>query len=310
MTHLLLSLLACDGTYVSGASEPIVVRQGTFHEGELPVDEAATSPTVVYAAGVGYVLTQGQGNIGYSGLASPEAYSVAVTFPSVSTGYWVVPVAGPDVTSNNDLIFKMTVDFKREVPYGLQSLQFVALDGEGNPGPRYESTVCVLPDVANGNFAACDESVTPANAVISLSWDTSVDLDLVAVAPNGKVVSWKSPTTVIADGTIPSEEINAETTGELSRDSNANCEIDNINLESIVFPGEPPAGEYALYASLPAACEASYVNYALALYRRVDAADGTHPVERTELATGTLLAAQAGDGAATLGTYLTTLTLP
>ena len=43
-----------------GASEAFRVREGTFFTGELPEDEAATSPVVVYAAGVSYVLTQGQ----------------------------------------------------------------------------------------------------------------------------------------------------------------------------------------------------------------------------------------------------------
>ena len=76
-----------------------------------------------------------------------------------------------------------------------------------------------------------------------------------------------------------------------------------------MFIGEPPAGEYQFYVSFRAACGRSYVNYDFTQYRRVDAEDGTFPVEQTALVAGELLALQA-DGGASLGTWLTTLTLP
>lgn len=307
---MLLFLIGCMDHYQSGASEWIRVREGTFMEGDLPSDDTATEPSIVYASGAGYIVTQGTGNISYKGLATPDAYSVAMAAEGISTGYWVVPLGGPDVTQDNDLMLKMTLDFLPEVPYGLQTLSFVALDAAGQPGPRYDSTVCVLPDIAENNLAACSDEITPPNAVISLSWDTNVDLDLVVVAPNGKVVTWNAPSTVIpVDGEVDRDELRAESTGQLSRDSNADCVIDGIRLESLIFPGEPLAGDYQIYADLNSACDQSYVNFALDLYRRVDAEDGTHPVEKTELGTGELIALQQDDGSA-LGSYLTTLTLP
>ena len=307
---MLFLLMGCMDNYQSGASEWIRVREGTFMEGDLPSDDAATEPSIVYASGAGYIVTQGTGNISYKGLATPDAYSVAMSAEGISTGYWVVPLGGPDVTQDNDLILKMTLDFLPEVPYGLQTLSFVALDAAGQPGPRYDSTVCVLPDIAENNLAACSDEITPPNAVISLSWDTNVDLDLVVVAPNGKIVTWNAPSTVVpVDGEVDRDELKSESTGQLSRDSNADCVIDGIRLESLIFPGEPLAGDYQIYADLNSACDQSYVNFALDLYRRVDAEDGTHPVEKTELGTGELIALQQDDGT-NLGSYLTTLTLP
>lgn len=306
-------LIACESQeYLVGASEPVRVHGGVFHEGVLPVDEAATTPLVLNAGSVGAILTAGQASVPYTGLVTPDAYSVAVAFPTLGTGFWVVPVDGPDVTQEDALLFDVTADVTTEAPFGLQTLSFVAIDGDGAPGPRYDTTVCILPEVATHNLAYCDPNTTPQSAVISLSWDTDVDLDLIVVAPSGKVVSSKLPSTALPpDGTttIPTATLNDPTTGQLTRDSNANCDVDSIRRESLVFPGEPPAGDYRIYASLHATCGHSYVNWLLSVYRRVDADDGTHPVERTDVAAGELLGAQA-TGGATFGTFITTLTLP
>jgi hypothetical protein len=306
---LLSLLLACEG-YDSGASEPLRVHEGVFHPGPLPEDPAAEAPLVTNAGGVGSIVTQGQSSISYAGLTSPDTFSVAVAMPAAGDGYWVVPVGGPDVTQNNELIFQVTVDYGREVPFGLQALSFVAIDGEGRPGPRYDVTVCVLPETANNNLAACDPGTPPQAAVISLSWDVDVDLDLVVVAPDGKIVRGKWPTT--ADDTtvpIPSTAINDPTTGTLSRDSNADCLIDSVRRESLVFPEAPTEGDYRVYASLYATCGRPHVNYLISLFERADADDGTWTFVRSDLARGELLPVHAR-GTESLGTYVTTISFP
>lgn len=296
-------LMCCTPPPNLGASEAFRVREGTFFTGELPEDEAATSPLVVYAAGVSYVLTQGQGNIPFSGLASTDAYSVAVAFADSSDGYWVVPVDGPDVTQDSQLLFDLTLDFSRDVVYGPQQLIFVAIDANGKPGPRYETTLCVLPDYADRNFASCDPAVPPQDTVLSLSWDNDADLDLVVVAPNGKLVSPLSPTTFL--------ETDPEGTsvGELSRNSNGNCIRDGFRLESLIFAQEPPPGNYEVYASLRANCGAGAAHFDLSLYRGIPHEEGTFEVAKSQLLSGILLPTQA-TGGATLGTHLLTLTLP
>jgi hypothetical protein len=308
---LLVLFAACAPSTSYGTSEPIVVRDATFHAGAMPTDDSATTPSVVYAASAGFVTTQGNGDISYSGLASPDAWSIGVTFPSVSSGYWTVGVNGPDVTQDDDQLFKLVADFTPEVPYGMQTLEFVAFDGDGVVGPAYDTQLCVLPEEADGNYAVCDDSVMPQIAVIALTWDTEVDLDLIVLTPDGKQVDAKSPTTVAAgeDGTVSGDDLDADTTGYLSRDSNANCVIDGIRAESLVFPGEPPPGDYQVYADLYSDCGEPWVHFDLDLYQRVDAADGTHPVTDTALATGELLASQA-DAGASVGTFLATVTLP
>jgi len=307
---LLLAILGCGGEpYASGASEPFQVRGGVFHSGDLPQDAEATTPVVRYASSVGSVVTQGQGNIIYNGLATKDAWSVAVGFLGAGTGYWVVPVDGPDVTQDDDLLFDLVADFTVDVPFGLQTVSFVAIDEDEAPGPRLDTTVCIRPEAADNNLGACDPAVAPQSAVISLSWDTDVDLDLVVVTPGGKVVSAKAPTTALEEPPIPTSVVNDPTTGQLSRDSNGNCAIDGIRVESLVFPGDPPAGDYQVYASLHSACGESHVNWRLTLYRRVDNGDGTYGVDATEISAGALLPVNQ-DGGASLGTYVTTVSLP
>jgi hypothetical protein len=305
----LAALAACTlDAYDDGSNEPIRLTGGTFVRGPLPADETATTPTVINAAGVGLVVTQGQATVAYSGLVSKDAYSVAVALPDAGSGYWVKPADGPDVTQDGNLLFSLNLEIAEIVPYGLQTLSFVAIGADGRGGPRYDVELCIVPESANGGITACDPSVMPPSDVLALSWDTQVDLDLVVITPSGKIVSAKDPTTALPDGTvagtIPSDAIADESTGTITRDSNADCVIDGINLESLVFPGEPEHGVYQVYASLNRACGEAYVHFDLTSYHRGEPADdGTWPIVETPLAVGELLAYQASGGA-TLGTFL------
>lgn len=294
-----------------GASEPVRVVDGVFQEGDLPENPDATTPLVTNAASVGSVVTQGQGNIPYAGLTTPDTFAVAVAFPGLGTGYWTKAVGGPDVTAENQLEFQLTTAFTEAAPYGLQTLSFVAIDGEGRPGPRYDAPLCILPENANNSLAACDPTVSPQSRVLSLTWDTNADLDLVIVAPNGKIVSAKAPTTVIPpeQGAIPFDQVTDPSTGRLSRDSNGNCRIDGIRRESLVFQGPPAEGTYEVYVSLAALCGAPQVTWRLELFRRLEGDGETQPVERVDLGAGQLLPIHA-DGGRTLGTHAGDVALP
>jgi hypothetical protein len=307
-----LGLLGCveDGDIASGASEPIQVRDAVFHTGDLPVDEAAATPEVINVGAVSSLVWQGMSNIAYTGLVSKDAYAVGITFPSVSSGYWVLPAGGPDVTQDNNLGFDAIVDFSPEVPYGLQLVRFVALGEGGTPGPAFDVEICVLPDIADNSLAFCDPEAEARSAVLSLQWDTQVDLDLLVLVPNGKMVSAKAPTTVVVEGaaSVPNEALADPTVGKLSRDSNRDCQIDGVRVESLVFSGEPPPGEYYLFASLHSACGESSVNFEARAYQRVTDG-GAEPVRSVELGHGQLLALHA-DGGESPGTYIGSITLP
>lgn len=301
---------AADGDIASGASEPIQVRDAVFHQGPLPVDDEATTPEVINVGAVSSLVWQGMSNIAYTGLVSKDAYAVGITFPTMSSGYWVLPAGGPDVTQDNNLGFDALVDFSPEVPYGLQLVRFVALGEGGAPGPSFDVEICVLPDIADSSLAFCDPEAEARSAVLSLQWDTQVDLDLLVLVPNGKMVSAKAPTTVVVEGaaSVPNEALADPTVGKLSRDSNRDCAIDGVRVESLVFSGEPPPGEYYLFASLHSACGEASVNFEARAYQRVTDG-GEEPVKSVELGHGQLLALHA-DGGESPGTYIGSITLP
>lgn len=296
--------------YTVGLSEPVRVAGAEFHEGALPVDDDATTPLVTNAGGVGSTVTEGQSGMTFAGLTTTDAWAVAIALDGAGTGYWVLPVGAPDPTAEGQLSFEATASFGREIPIGMQRLVFSAIDVDEQPGPSYGVDVCVLPEYADGNLASCVPEVPPQDTVLSLSFSTDVDLDLVVVTPDGKIVRAKTPTTAPDTGAaIPGTIVNDPTTGRLTRDSNGDCVIDSVRRESLVFVGEPPPGPYDVYASLNAACGQPSVTFDLTLYQRVDHDDGTFTMDRFDLASGQFLAVQA-DGGESLGTFLGAFELP
>lgn len=312
---LLASLTACTGVpYSIGTDQPIRIREGRFHEGALPGTPlgdggVAVGPTITGIETPNAVLTIGQAGKVLGGRTSTDAYSVAIAFLDLGSGYWVLPVGAPDPTNGGEYSFSATADFGRDIAPGIHTIGFVAFDADGNAGTQSVLSVCVLPDVPD-NYNACDPSMfAPPQAVISLSWSTDVDLDLVVVTPSGKVVSAKRPTTYDADGgTVPSSGLTDPTTGILTRDSNGQCVLDGVRRESLVFQGAPPAGTYLVYANLSQSCNQLGTDFRLSVYRSVTAGSSSS-LERTELAGGKLLALQANGGSA-LGTYVTAITFP
>jgi uncharacterized protein YfaP (DUF2135 family) len=131
------------------------------------------------------------------------------------------------------------------------------------------------------NLAACDPSVKPPALVVSLTWDTAADLDLVVAAPDGAILSPKRPTSGDA--------------GIIDRDSNSACTADGVQREDLVFQDAPPPGSYLIYADLFSACGHAPVHFQVAV---------TQAGITTLTRDGTLLAVDA-NGGASLGTFVT-----
>lgn len=312
----LLTLGACDSqVYDIGTSEPIRVRGATLHRGELPgtpsIEDGGVfeGPRITLIENISGIATVGQEGKSYSGRASGEAYAIGVAIPGLSNGYWTFPVADADPTAPGEYSFAFTLDFSRDVPPGTYALALVAIDRDGNAGLWRTSTLCVVPDVQD-NLNTCDPTIAPPNTVITLSWDTQVDLDLIVVTPEGKVVRSKTPSTVIpTDGGISNAQLGDA--GRLTRDSNSSCNIDGARLESLLFRGTPPPGRYTVYANLFDACSEQTVRYHAAIYRAYLNDDGTtYRTERENLASGQLVALQVDNDGSALGTRLAEIDIP
>jgi hypothetical protein len=308
---LLLALAAACGCsaqpVLSGAGEPIVVQGATFIAGPLPGSPpldggAPAKPAVTTLQSVNNSFVQGQAGSSFSGDVTDDASSVAVRFPDLGTGYWVFVPGAPDATDPGNLTWSMTFDIGPDVPPGLHTLRFAALDPSGNAGNQFAQEVCidsVIPD----NFNACVPARPPPDAVLSLAWDTPVDLDLWLLTPTGTTLSPKHPTTKLTGdaGASPSD-------GVLNRDSDANCLPDHLNREDVVWKGTPAAGLYLAYADLFSACGQSSVRFTLSLYV-AEPSDGGMSLVLKQQQSGELLAVDANGGASP-GLYVMSFTFP
>lgn len=181
-----------------GVTEPFTVRNGAFKEGALPgappSDAGAVEPAITALESAGALVSTAQAGKVYLGRATAQTWSVGVRLDDAGTGWWSVPVGGADPSFGGELTWQFTADFGGDITPGLHRLRFVAIDGAGHAGSQRDLRVCVLPPVPD-NLHACDPTIAPPAAVVSLSWDTDADLDLIVVTPDGKVVDARHPTT-------------------------------------------------------------------------------------------------------------------
>jgi hypothetical protein len=302
----LLSTAACTGEQVSagtGLAEPLRVESGQFLSGALP---GLPAPDASADAGPGIdpqvtdinipntAIEQGEQGLTISGHVTPEAQTVALRFSDLGTGYWVVPVSGPDPTDNNLLTWQLAADFGRELRPGFHDLVFAAVDAKGSSGTQSALTVCVDTPVPD-NLNVCVPRRAPPAAVLSLDWDTAVNLDLVVQTPSGAIIgAAPSPASAADAPTAPAGKPN----GVLDRDSNANCVIDNIDREDLIWQATPPTGRYHVWVDLFSACHQPGVSFTVSLWLAQAQPDGTKRLVRQQppVAVGVLQASQATGG--------------
>lgn len=311
---LAFPLGACTGRSITeGLTEPLAVQNAQFVEGELPglrplsieeivAEVPAQKPSPTSASTEVLAINTNSAGIPFSGLVSDDALSVAVTLKDESSGYWVFPAGAPDPTRTGFLNYSFVADFHESLPPGRHELLVAAVDAKGKSGNQASAILCVnspVPDYGN----ACSPEIAPPDLVVSLSWDSPADLDLVVVTPTGKVVEPKNPTTA-----EPNERGQIDPTapgvGNLQFDSNNDC-VPGAQRENLVFRTLPRGGKYLIYANLNRACDERDVRYEVSFHSRVAGkTEGTYSVKSVVRGVGTLIAAQANAGTR-LGTYVT-----
>ena len=315
---LLLGLCGCSGEAMTAAlSEPVRVRYGVqqsaqFREGALPGTPALTGaqiqagaepnlPSVSASLSTSVVLESDTGK-GISGEASSTAFAVGIRFLDLGTGYWVLPVAGENPAQPGSYTWSATLDFGAGIPPGLHPLAVVALDEAGRGGSQTTTSLCVAGDIPD-NLSACSASRTPPASVLSLSWDSPVDLDLRLVTPGGKIVDAKHPTTGVANdhGVVDTA---ASHIGVFDGDALRGCVDSGRRRENLVWQQLPEAGRYFVYANLYDACSQPAVRFNLSINQPTSTDGGAPLLTSTFQQSGELLASDANGGTA-LGLFLT-----
>jgi hypothetical protein len=232
-------------------------------------------PFIIGNKSASYVL-QGQSGAVISGDATTNAYSVGITIEKVSQGYWVFPVGAPDPNPPYGLQFDALADFDRSIPPGNYVWRTVAFDKDGNAGQQAVKSLCIQGASPPDNFHTCYADTDPHHlhtapaAVISLTWDVPADLDLQVRMPDGHFVDSKHP---FVDP-IPDSGTVSPKADRIDRDSNANCQIDGINGENLIFWNDKPHGTVGIYANLFDACKQAAVHFNVAVYTSPPEADG------------------------------------
>lgn len=276
-----------DGT--GAADEPLRItykdQRGAVLDGQFirgPIPRGSDGPTVETITSLNPLLVAGTVGKHVTGDVGPGSFSVAVRFDDIGTGYWIVPVGPPDPQEPGALTYDFLYDVARSAPPGRHRMLLSAADGDGRFGPLNEFPVLIKGPRPDGHV------------VVSLTWDTNADLDLVVVTPSGKRVDPKHVNTAAVDpdaGTVPSD------TGQLDRDSNAGCMRDGYREEDLVWsagnpdagipPVQPEAGEYTVYVDEFESCGAPATDFVLSIW-----VDGQHAYSQA----GRLLDFQADQG--------------
>jgi hypothetical protein len=305
----LLTLASCGGDHVSRTAaleEPIRVESGQFISGTLPgipppsasVDAGAgVAPLVSDVEISNSAIAPGTEGMDFAGHVSPGTQTVAVRFSDVGSGFWVVPVAGPDLSEKNFLTWQFTADFAHDLSPGLHTLLFAAVDENGASGTQFSLPLCVDTPVPD-NFNVCSPKRTPPSAVLSLAWNNPVDLDLIVETPSGAMVGGKRVTTAQSDGGLSVTSASGGNNGVLDHDSNRDCAIDGIDREDIVWQGAPEPGIYQVWVDLFAACGKPATSFNVSLWLAGPRPDGGQELTQQSppIAIGELLASQANGG--------------
>ena len=300
----LLAVTSCAGEQTSpntGITEPIRVETAQFVPGGLPgvpQSDAATvdggvNPQVTDVNVANTAIEQGELGLVLSGHATTGAQAVGVRFADLGTGYWLVPVGAPDPSDDGLLTWQASADFGRNLPPGFHDLVFAAVAPDGSSGTQSDLSVCIdlpVPD----NLNICVPKRKPPVAVLSLSWDQPVDLDLIVEDPSGVVVGGD------LGSAQPPDAGSAANTGNgvLDHDSNRDCVIDDIDREDIVWQSTPAKGTYQVWVDLFSACGKPSVTFSVSLWLAAAQADGTQRLVQQQLATGIMTAVDANGGAA------------
>jgi hypothetical protein len=292
----------CNGEQASpntGIGEPVRIESAQFVAGALPGSPEADSstgngvnPQVPDVNVANTAIAQGELGLVFSGHTTVDAQAVGVRFADMGTGYWVVPVGAPDPSDNGLLTWQASADFGRNLPPGFHDLVFAAIAPNGSSGTQSDLSVCIdlpVPD----NLNICVPKRPPPAAVLSLSWDSPVDLDLIVQTPSGAVIGGEGAA-IAPDAGGTGNESN----GVLDRDSNRDCVIDNIDREDVVWKSSPPSGDYLVWVDLFSACGKPTASFTVSLWLAETQADGTQRLvqQMPPFAVGVLAAGQANGG--------------
>jgi hypothetical protein len=247
MRALAMGLLGTALGCGSGATADVGLDSRLRIEGAQFVRGAVTAsddgPTVAAIVLKTSTIWPGYANKPIAG--SLDATATAATLAmNDDPGYWIVPAGPADFATPTLPSFRATASFASTLVPGSYTFEAHAVDASGRVGPPNRQTLTAL-------AAAPSSTGMPSGLVVTLTWDTEADLDLHVVDPAGEEIFHGDATTL--DSFTPGST-SASSYGFLDVDSNADCAIDGLRLENVVWEGPPPSGHYLVRVDAAALC--------------------------------------------------------
>jgi hypothetical protein len=227
----LVAMAGCSAGPVDDPGLDLLFRVGKaqFYRGPLPAESGGPNMQQLNAA---TRVRAGQNDGSVAGLVDKETTGILLALDG-DAGYWVVQPGGSDPLSNFDLTFNAPIQFSALIPNGTYTMVGRAVDLQGRVGPPITLSVRV---------ADAGMPTIPATLLVSLRWDTEVDLDLHLTTPDGtEIFSQKVNSYTPQTGDDPNAYLEG---GQLDADSNATCVIDGRRVENVYWTQPPPSGHY------------------------------------------------------------------
>lgn len=244
----LAALAACEPSVSSfgpGLHQLVRVPEGQLQRGDLGPDEGG--PEVSQVLRPQAEVVRGDATVVLGGRLAPGGVALHVQAVG-DPDHWVLGAKGFDFVVQDELQFSARLEFSHAINDDEVRLLLQAADADGRLGPITE-TVFLMAD-----------TVPPARLLVSLAWDSPVDLDLHVRDARGVVVGAKNINSFEPTPGVPEPDAWREG-GFLDFDSNQHCELDLRNRENVVWlEGDPPAGRYQVYAHFYSACGRPSVN--------------------------------------------------
>ncbi len=242
------SVLVVSGCEWSGSSATglgsLLRVAGAQAMGGSITDPPDQIPATVAPTTSNNLIFPGVSNKVLSGVVGPNATAAAIGVPG-DDGFWLVPAL--DTVNTDSSSFRAQLSFSPALGqspllqhdaadgFTTVTLAFRAVDDKGRFGVAITSDLRVQLNDFTGK-----------SLVVSLIWDSPVDLDLhvLVPAPAGYTEVWsKEPAATPAIAATATTTASAAD-GVLDFDSNAACTIDNRDQEDVVWTGTPPGGHY------------------------------------------------------------------
>jgi hypothetical protein len=245
--------VAGTGSCSPSAGQPSCVQ---YVPGELTTEAAADSPIVRGISVTTNIVFPGVADRPLSGSAR-ESSAVLIGLPG-DIGHWIAPtgIRDTDVTDEVDYIFQTRFSLSPLLPLDPpdRTLVFRAVDAAGQVGPPLSLPIKVI-----AQTSPIGVSLEGQPLVVSLVWDAEADLDLKVRMPNPlfdpadpksqpTIDIWTKHRVALpvrGNSELPYTEDEVKDVGQLDYDSNANCVLDGLLQENLIFTQAPPSPKAA-----------------------------------------------------------------